>query len=418
MSRSGRRRPASPLSSRSIRRRLRELLPARLRQSYHRWALRRDFGIEAASGRRRPLDRSLPRGVNLVGWLDSPTGVGESARALARAAEAAGVPVSRIDAASLDAGPPSRAPYGLNLFHVNADGAASVVELAGPKVHRGRANVGYWYWETEDFPSSWRDRFAYFDEIWVASEFCRNAIARVSPIPVAVVPPPVALSVRPRVSVASPPGAGGFRFLTICDAESVPERKNPLGVVRAFSRAFPAESGVSLTVKLSRAESAPDLLRSLESAGRGANVEIDTAPAGRAEVEELLTRCDAYVSLHRAEGFGFPIAEAMALGKPVAATDYSGSRDFVDEETGFPVRWRPFTLERTLGPYPAGTRWAEPEEEHAAETLQRIVSDRREAARRAEAGRRRISERYGLEEAGRRLAERLDRLTAMLVARP
>jgi glycosyltransferase involved in cell wall biosynthesis len=363
------------------------------------------------------LDETLPRGINMVGWFDSPTGVGQSLRALAWAAEAAGLPVARMDATALESETPSAAPHAVNLFHVNADGAASVVELAGPAVHRGHANVGYWYWETEEFPQRWRDRFAYFDEIWVASEFCRSAIARQSAIPVAVVPPAVVVDDGPRPPAPASSG-GSFRFLHVCDARSGPERKNPLGSVRAFARAFPSAGPVSLTLKIANVESAPGLFVALQRAARASRVEIDTSPVGRGEIERLLAGCDAYVSLHRSEGFGLALAEAMALGKPVVATAYSGPCDFLDETTGYPVRWTATLLDRPLGPYPAGTRWAEPDEEHAAEMLTRVAADRAESGRRARAGRERIRAAYGLEPAGRRLAERLDRLLARLAARP
>jgi glycosyltransferase involved in cell wall biosynthesis len=358
--------------------------------------------------------------MNLVGWFDSPTGIGQSLRSLARAAEAAAIPIARIDAVSLEPGRPPVAPYVLNLFHVNAEASASIVELCGPAMHRGRANVGYWYWETEEFPASWLDRFAYFDEIWVASEFCRAAIERASEIPVAVLPPPVILEDSfPVSAVGSRPGKPRpFRFLTISDAESVPERKNPLGAVRAFSRAFAGNSSVSLTVKLANADTVPGLVRTLETAAAGARVEIDTSPVGRGEIEEMLADCDAYVSLHRSEGFGLPIAEAMALGKPVVATAYSGPTDFLDETTGYPVEWTPEVLGRALGPYPAGTRWAAPDEAHAAERLAEVLGDRAESARRGEAARRRIETRYGIAATGQRIDERLNRLLARLAARP
>ena len=400
-----------------LRRILRDLLPAGLRATYHRYALQRDFGIEARTGdrRRQALDRSLPHGLNVIAYFDSPTGVGQSARSLARAAETAGLPVSRIDASAVGTAPPAGGLFAANLFHVNADGAAATVEMCGPTLHRGRANVAYWYWETEDFPARWRDRFAYFDEVWVASEFCRQAIARHAPIPVVVMPPAVTID---RAAARTGRSGAPFTFLTLCDARSGPERKNPLGAVRAFAHAFPNERGIRLTVKIGNAPSAPGLIDSLREAAETANVEIDGSTSNRAEVERLIAECDAYVSLHRAEGFGFPIAEAMALGKPVIATDYSGSRDFVDPATGFPVPFRAVTLDRTVGPYQAGTRWAEPDEEQAAATMRRVVEDLAEARRRAEVGQRRVASRYGLEPAGRRVRERLEMLTARLAARP
>ncbi len=402
-----------------MRRLVRGLLPGPIRRTYHRYALRRDFGIETSTGRRPPsrLDPALPRGMNFVGWFNSPTGIGQSLRSLARAAETAGIPLARIEAARLESAGPFAAPYASTLFHVNADGAASVVELCGPDIHRGRANLGYWYWETEEFPTEWRDRFAYFDEIWVASEFCRSAIGKDSEIPVAVVPPPVILEGLSLPVEAAPTGTP-FRFLHVCDVESVPERKNPMGAVRAFARAFPSDRSVSLTIKIANADKAPGLVEALRKAASGAQVEVDASPAARGDIERLLAGCDAYVSLHRSEGFGLATAEAMALGKPVVATDYSGPHDFLDETTGYPVRWTPAVLGRTLGPYPAGTRWAEPDEEHAAAAFRDVVSDRAESARRGEAARHRMRTTFGLEAAGRRIAERLDGLLARLGARP
>jgi len=394
---------------------LRNLLPGPLRERYHRYALRRDFGIDRARGTRRParLSHDLPRGLNVIGYFESASGVGESARSLACAAEEAGLEVARIEA-SRPAGAVA-APYDVNLYHVNADGAAAVVEELGPRLHAGRANVAYWYWETERFPARWRDRFDYFDEVWVGSEFCRRAIGPASPVPVALVPPAVAL---PKAASAARERYGlpatGFLFLTIFDATSVPERKNPVGTIRAFARAFPAPSETSLLVLVSNAGEAPGLSGAMREAARGARVSIFEEWIGRSELAALFAACDAYVSLHRAEGLGLPIAEAMSLGKPAVATGYSGSADYLDETTGFPVRWRLASLPERIRDYDAGTRWAEPDEEHAVETLRRVVSDRAEASRRAETGRRRIAELYGSAAAGERVRMRLDALRARL----
>ena len=172
---------------------LRGLLPTAIRERYHRLALRRDFGIDRRRGTRRPgvIDLGRAPGLNAIGYFASPSGLGQSVRSLADAAERAGIPVSRREAAGAEALTGGEAVYDVNLYHVNADAAAATVEELGPRLHSGRANVAYWYWETERFPERWKDSFDYFDEIWVATEFCRRAIAAVSPIPVSVVPPAV-----------------------------------------------------------------------------------------------------------------------------------------------------------------------------------------------------------------------------------
>jgi glycosyltransferase involved in cell wall biosynthesis len=389
---------------------LRDLMPGPVRERYHRYALRRDFGIGSPdpAGEKREA-AGLEPGLNLVGYFDSVSGVGHSARAIAAAAEHAGVAVVRIDAAAAG-GRRGAGPYDVNVYHVNAAGAAAVVEMLGPRLHAGRRNVGYWYWESDRFPAEWTDRFRYFDEIWVASEFCRRAIAAVSPIPVHRIPPAVLPPDAPRAGGEEPRDA--FRFLSVLDAFSVPERKNPIGTIRAFARAFPGPSGVRLHVQAHNARRVEGLLGEMRAAAEGADVSIEDRALSPSELGALFASCDAYVSLHRCEGFGFPIAEAMALGKPVVATDYSGSTDFLDEETGFPIRWTPWTLGWPLRDYAAGTVWAEPDEAHAVETLRRVVSDPSERERRAWAGRRRIRELYGAEAAGQRIAARLRALRA------
>lgn len=404
---------------RRFRKRLRELLPASLRERYHTYALRRDFGIDRRSGSRRigSIDRTLARGVNLIGYFASPTGVGQSARALAQAAELAGVPVARIEA-SPEERPDgeARAPFDVNLYHVNADGADGVVEELGPRLHSGRANVAYWYWESETFPSRWRDRFDYFDEVWVATDFCRRAIASVSPLPVVVVPPAVAVAEGAHEPATPQRPEQDFTFLTIADATSVPERKNPLGVVRAFAAAFSSSDRIALRVQLRNARQVPGLLEELAAAGRGSRVSLFDEPLSRVEIVQLLASCNAYVSLHRSEGFGFPIAEAMALGKPAVATDYSGCVDYLNPATGFPVRWTYRVLTETIRDYPAGSRWAEPDLQDAAAQLRRVVSDPEEGRRRGDAARRRIAELYAPAVAGDRIAARLAMLRERLKA--
>jgi glycosyltransferase involved in cell wall biosynthesis len=392
---------------RELRAALRNLLPAPLRARYHEHALRRDFGIDRRRGLRRPaaIDPLRAPGLNLVGYFDSPSGVGQSARSIADAAICAGIGVHRIEASA--GRRKETPPFDINLFHVNADGAAATVEEMGPPFHNGRANIGYWYWESEEFPRRWRDRFDYFDEVWVASDFCRRAIAPVAPVPVVILPPAVATTFRPDAKTRLGFAASDFLFLTMFDALSVSERKNPVGTVRAFARAFPVTGEAQLLVLVGNADREPGLVSSLREASRGARVQIRQEVLSRDGVETLLSACDVYVSLHRSEGFGLPIAEAMSAGKPVVATGYSGNADYFDEATGFPVAWSGFTLPRRIRDYDAGTRWAEPKEEHAIERLREVFENREEASRRGDAARRRIAERYSPGVIGNQIASRL-----------
>ncbi len=156
------------------------------------------------------------------------------------------------------------------------------------------------------------------------------------------------------------------------------------------------------------------LREALLEASRGARISITDATLPRGDLEALLAACDAYVSLHRAEGFAFPVAEAMALGKPVVATGYSGNADYFDETTGFPVAWTYRELPTSIRDYDRGIRWAEPDEDHAARLLRRVFVEREEARRRGETAARRIAQLYGSDVVARRLTLRLEDLRRRL----
>ena len=122
---------------------------------------------------------------------------------------------------------------------------------------------------------------------------------------------------------------------------------------------------------------------------------------------------DSYVSLHRSEGFGFGMAEAMALGKVVIGTDYSGSTDFLTEQTGYPI---PYAL-RKVAPdeyvHTDGQVWAEPDEAACAAAMRRVFIDREEAATKASAGQRLVLSRYGTDNVGRAVESRLNEIFAL-----
>jgi SAM-dependent methyltransferase len=124
----------------------------------------------------------------------------------------------------------------------------------------------------------------------------------------------------------------------------------------------------------------------------------------------LTAACDCYVSLHRSEGFGLTIAEAMALGKPAIATGYSGNLAFMDAGSSFLVPYALTELERAVGPYPAGTVWAEPDLEVAAELLREVAEDPERARERGELGRAAVAERQSVERAAAFVAGRVPEL--------
>jgi len=327
-------------------------------------------------------------GLNVFGALSDASGYGETARSTVRALEAIALPHTQTEF-SPDGPFPRRGerelPFAANAFHVNAlDAHLLPLHLAW--VMEGRLNIGGWTYEASPFPTIWDSAYAHFDEIWVPSRYNQLTIAERSPVPVTVVPyciapPPPSPGARSRL------GLPEDRFLILCmfDAGSTFERKNPLAAVRAFRRAGRPDDRAVLVVKLRRPERRPEGLEELRRELEDLEAVLIEQTLAREDSWALIGACDCYLSLHRAEGFGLIIAEAMALGKPVVVTGYSGNMDFMTPENSCPVSHRLIELERRIGHLPAGSVWAEPDVGEATELLRRVLDDR-EAAR--EIGRR------------------------------
>ena len=221
-----------------------------------------------------------------------------------------------------------------------------------------RPTIGQWGWETDVLPPSWTAAFDYVDEVWVYSNFMAENLGRLLPMPVVVVPPAV---VAPDVDADGLTIAQDdrFTFLFMLDLFSTLRRKNPLGLVDAFTRAFAPGEGPRLIVKTINGRFRPEAAEQLRHSAAGhPDVEFVDDYLEPAQKAALIARADCYVSLHRSEGFGLPLAEAMALGTPVIATGYSGNTDFTTPFNSYLVdytptnvgpRLRDLSAARTLG---------------------------------------------------------------------
>ncbi len=288
-----------------------------------------------AGDEQRRLAREPLFGVNVAGYFSSELGVGESARLVVAALDSAAVPLLPLrppgppppsrQGHPFTALPPSAGRFPVNLLCVNADGLPPFREQAGERFFAGRHNIGLWWWEVGRFPAEWEAAFALLDEVWVGSAHVADTIAATSPVPVYTVTLPV---LCPGVAPISRERVGlreeDYEFLFMFDFKSVFERKNPLGVVRAFVEAFEPLSGAVLLMKAINGEHDPANLERLRAAVRPhPHVHLLEGYLSPQENHALIAGCDCYVSMHRAEGFGLTPAEAMALGKPVIATGYS-----------------------------------------------------------------------------------------------
>src|SRR5439155_14898863 len=132
----------------------------------------------------------------------------------------------------------------------------------------------------------------------------------------------------------------------------------------------------------------------------------------REELNSLYDLSDAYVSLHRAEGYGLTLLEAMRFGKPAIATAYGGNVDFMTEDNTYLVRSKMAEVRADWGPYKKGWAWAEPDLEHAAALMLDVYQNRAEAIRRGAAGRSDVLQNLGPAVVGGMMTERLARILA------
>lgn len=366
-----------------------------------------------------------PPGVNLVGFFSAEFGQGEVARRLDRALRHAGIPHTTIPYEEI----PHRQEHGfehsegelhdLNVVVLNAEHLLRFAYASTGELLHERFSVGVWFWETSVFPDYLRPALKYVDEVWVASEFVAEAIRAVTAVPVRVFPLAVeapADAAATRADLGLPDDR--FLFSFVFDFHSTIARKNPAGLIEAFTSAFGPDEGAALVVKSINGEKFPDELRRLrEVAADRPDVHLVDGFVPAAQVQAFTSLADCSVSLHRSEGFGLTLAEAMALGKPAIATGYSGNLEFMDERNSYLVPHRLTELAEDVGPYPAGSVWADPDVDQAADLMRRVKERPDEARARAELGRETILANHSVERTAEFLAERVPLLQERLMER-
>ena len=387
---------------------------------------RRDAPYSPAFARRH-----AKLGLNIVGWITADLGVGESARCMVRAADAAAIPTAlvplklncknRLGDQTYAARLQEENPHGVNVIHLDPPASRDLDHHHGPAFRAGKYNIAYFAWELTEFPDAWVPSFDYYDEIWCPSDFTTAAIALKSPLPVLTMPHAISFpapggptaQLRTRFSLP----ADKFLFLTLFDLNSYAARKNPHAVIEAFHQAARSSASfakeAALVLKVQNVAGNEHDFAALHAAVRDLpGTVFITDTLSRADIYALEAACDCFVSLHRSEGFGLAVAECMALGKPVISTDWSATAEFVTRDNGCPVRARLVTLEKNHGPYAKGATWAEADTAHATECMKKLCSDRALAARLGAAARATIAERFCPAVIGARYRKRLEAIAA------
>lgn len=370
-----------------------------------------------------------PFGVNLIGYAYGELGIGEDVRMAAKSLDAAGVPFTvfnfspgegvRQEDSSIKDWVSDTFPYSINIVCLTAMEHLRLFSEYGSSIFHGRYTIGYWPWELHFWPSKWKHCFNLVDEVWASSSYIHTALAAASPklsllMPMAVSVPPVKepkSTIRERFDIDK----DAISFIFSFDGNSSLNRKNPLGVIAAFKEAFPnGTENVLLIIKSMRIESAgPAGLIVNQAAQHDRRIKIIDEMLTKNDVLSLYSACDCFVSLHRSEGFGRGIAEALLLGLDVIATGYGGNIDFCLPLEAATVNYRLIPTTASCYVESDNNFWGDPDIMDAAEHMKRIYhcAHSKQTADDTKRGREsKMSDIFSHQSIGERYRARLERL--------
>jgi glycosyltransferase involved in cell wall biosynthesis len=373
---------------------------------------------------RGPSGERLNGGADVIGFFHAEHGIGEASRLLVQALRSAGVGLSTLSyrntesrqRVSFDTDEYGR--YKVVIAAVNAELNQPLRDQFGEYLFRNTYVIGQWFWELETPPPWYKPAYRLVDELWAPTRFIEEMLVKSSPKRVKVRYMPLPLR-EPRVVEGVTKVDLGiperYMFLFTFDFMSVMKRKNPVGLVEAFRRAFPDGDGPVLVLKSINGNSRPEASRVLrEAIGDAMNIVWIDRYLDSEQSAALMNLCDCYVSLHRSEGLGLTMAEAMLLGKPVIATGYSGNLDFMKPDTSYLVPWKKVPVGSDAEAYDPHARWAEPDLDEAARLMRHVYENPEEAQSRAKRGQQDLRMRFTPEAAGERMKSRLEEIWRVL----
>lgn len=360
-------------------------------------------------------------GVDVVGFFNGEFGLAEAGRLLVRSLRSVNYPVSTILTTVPNHRNQNPFPtenvwqHDTAIVSVNAGELPGVYRTFGPDPFRNRYVIGQWFWELEEFPQQCHIGYQYVNELWASTKFIQETISKYAPanvkvvhMPLPLLPPDVDESIKREVFNID---NDRFMFLFTFDFCSTTARKNPQGVIKAFKQAFIENEGPILVIKSVNGNHFPGKLESLMAYAEGRkDIIFFNEHFDHSKVGALRNLCDCYVSLHRSEGLGLTISEAMCLGKPVIATGYSGNMDFMTKNNSIPISWEYTSVGPNAEPYQADGRWAEPNINEASHAMRYLYSNQAMAKKLGNQAKKDMKEKFSLETCGHRMVEHLNTL--------
>jgi glycosyltransferase involved in cell wall biosynthesis len=318
------------------------------------------------------------KGFNLIGYATSPMGLGEDLRAFAAMLEHLQIAFSVVDIPTDVQGRVKVAwshmtqeDYDTSVFFMSAMECQNLANVHPQLFSAPKKKIGYFLWELPDFPASYSNALKLVDHIWCPTRFVQKAFFNRSrqltlalPLPV-VSQPPTGKKFRSALKIS--PKA--FVVLFMFDLHSTTQRKNPQAVVRVFLEFLKIRPTAYLILKINRWNSKQQ--KELKWLGEHPRIKIIKETLLPGELSDLYNASNCYLSLHRSEGFGRTLVEALQHGLHLVSTDFSGPQDFLNADNTFLVSWsRKVATPKDYPNLDADSWWSEPNEQHALTQLQ------------------------------------------------
>ena len=361
-----------------------------------------------------------PKGINLYGFFRAENGLAQGVKMYARALEEGGIPHTLLNTGFLGWLPQNDTSfddrltqenrYAVNVIHVNPDQWHNACGTFPRSQFDGHYNVGVFLWELETAPTAWETVYPYVDEIWTPSEFIARALRKATDKPVSAIPYCIE---TPYDETLTRSDFGleekDFLVLIVYDSNSYASRKNPGAAIDAFREAFGEKpEDAKLVIKISNPQ--PEDIAFVEERLAPGSYILMTERLERRKMNSLIRLCDVFLSLHRSEGFGLVLAEAMSLGTATVATNWSANTEFMPEGTACLVDWKPVPVGSAYQYEQEGLTWADADAHQAAGYLRRLKDEPAYREEIVRAGQAYIREQLSTQKCAERIAARLDEI--------
>ncbi|WP_308992456.1 glycosyltransferase family 4 protein [Mariniflexile litorale] len=318
------------------------------------------------------------QGLNIVGYTDGMFGLGEAVRLNINAAKKLDIPLNLINYEKVKQNFNYQYSfnYAINLVQLSLKDLESFIAIIDPNIFKNKYSILFLVWESEYIAPELVENLNLFNEIWTPSKYCKKIFQKTYNSPIIIVPHPVEVHLNPLPNQNTSHffDDNKFSFLFIFSYHSSMERKNPFFLIEAFKTAFDDNDPVELVIKTAGGKHHKKQKQRLEQCN-SKNIKIYDRELDKNSVNHLINSCDAYVSMHHSEGFGLTLAEAMYLGKPAVATNYSGNTEFMNDNNSFLIDYKLSYIENSDSNFCSKTLWANPLLYMAVEKLKSVYNN-------------------------------------------